>query len=72
MTGVTMKNYSKLPTQDDFVVVLLTPALLKALDRYIEEETDGVTRPAALRSAFEDWCTVMGYITPNEVDPRLN
>ena len=67
-----MKEYPELPATDDFVVVLLTPHLLKALDRYIEEETDGVTRAIALKSAFEDWCLAMGYVSPNEMDRRLN
>jgi hypothetical protein len=49
-----VKNYTKLPADGDFVVVLLTPQLLRALDRYIDEETDGKPRPAALRAAFED------------------
>jgi len=67
-----MKEYPDLPAEDDFVVVLLTPQLLQALDRYIEEETKGITRPIALRSAFEDWCLAMGYISPREMDRRLN
>lgn len=67
-----MKNYPELPAHGDFVVVLLTPQLLKALDQYIDEETDGITRPVALRSAFEDWCLAMGYISANEMDRRLN
>jgi hypothetical protein len=67
-----LKKYPELPVTGDFVVVLLTPQLLHALDRYIEEETRGVTRPMALKSAFEDWCLAMGYISPNEMDRRLN
>ncbi len=69
---IKLKKYPELPAHGDFVVVLLTPELLGALDRYIDEETDGVTRPAALRSAFEDWCLAMGYISPHEMDRRLN
>jgi hypothetical protein len=67
-----LKSYPKLPAHSDFVVVLLTPTLLKALDRYIEEETHGATRPVALKSVFEDWCMAMGYISPNEIDRKLN
>lgn len=67
-----LKKYPDLPANGDFVVVLLTPRLLGALDRYIDEETEGATRPTALRSAFEDWCLAMGYISPNESDRRLN
>lgn len=67
-----MRKFPELPATGDFVVVLLTPQLLKALDRYIAEEMDGVTRPVALRSAFKDWCLAMGYVSPNEVDRRLN
>lgn len=67
-----MKNYPKLPSHSDFVVVLLSPSLLSTLDRYVEEETSGVTRPVALKSVFEDWCMAMGYLSPNEMDRRLN
>ena len=67
-----LKKHLELPANSDFVVVLLTPRLLGALDRYIDEETEGVTRPTALRTAFEDWCLAMGYITPHEMDRRLN
>jgi hypothetical protein len=67
-----MKQYPELPANSDFVVVLLTPQLLHALDRYIVEETVGVTRPIALRVAFEEWCLAMGYLAPNEMDRRLN
>ena len=67
-----LKKHLELPANSDSVVVLLTPRLLSALDRYIDEETEGVTRPTALRTAFEDWCLAMGYITPHEMDRRLN
>jgi len=67
-----VKKFAQLPADSDFVVVLLTPQLLRALDRYIDEETDGKPRPAALRAAFEDWCVAMGYISPHETDRQLN
>lgn len=70
--SVALKKYIQLPADSDFVVVLLTPQLLRALDRYIDEETDGTPRPVALRAAFEDWCVAMGYISPRETDRRLN
>lgn len=69
---VTLKKYEQLPAASDFVVVLLTPQLLRALDRYIDEETEGTPRPAALRAVFEDWCIAMGYISPHEMNRRLN
>lgn len=68
----SLKKYAQLPAVSDFVVVLLTPHLLRALDRYIDEETEGAPRPVALRAVFEDWCMAMGYISPDEMDRRLN
>jgi hypothetical protein len=58
-----MKEYPGLPAADDFVVVLPAPRFLQALDRYMEEETEGITRSVALNAAFEDWCLAMGYIS---------
>lgn len=72
LEDTALKKYCRLPAESDFVVVLLTPQLLRALDRYIDEETEGAPRPAALRAAFEDWCIVMGYISPHELNRRLN
>jgi hypothetical protein len=43
--------------------VRLLPDLLKPLDRYIKEECPkGTSRPEALRTAFRDWATSMGYL----------
>lgn len=67
-----MKAYEQLPADSDFVVVLLTPQLLRALDRYIDEDTEGTPRSVALRAVFEDWCMAMGYISPHEMNRRLN
>jgi hypothetical protein len=39
----------------DFISVLLSPAMLNALDRYISEEATGKTRSDALRAAFKEW-----------------
>ena len=56
----------------DFISVLLSPALIQALDRYIMEETKGKTRSDALRDAFKEWCVDRGYINPNDIDRDLS
>lgn len=56
----------------DFVSTLLSPSLLKALDRYIREEAPGQTRSDALREAFKQWCVDRGYIQPNDIDPSVS
>ena len=47
----------------------LTPPLLSALDRYRLEQTQLDSRSVALRRAFRDWCTQMGYVPVDEIDP---
>lgn len=56
----------------DFMSVLLSPALIQALDRYISEEATGKARSDALRDAFQEWCVDRGYINPNDIDPDLS
>lgn len=56
----------------DFISVLLSPALIQALDRYISEEATSKTRSDALRDAFREWCVDRGYINPNDIDPDLS
>ena len=46
----------------DFVTVLLTAPLLKALEQYMHEEGRDKTRSDALKDAFAEWCVTRGYI----------
>jgi metal-responsive CopG/Arc/MetJ family transcriptional regulator len=56
----------------DFVAVLLSPLLVRALDRYISEEIPTRNRSEALRNAFKEWCVDRGYINQNDIDPDLS
>jgi hypothetical protein len=56
----------------EWVVTFLPTKYLRALERYMLEETKLESRSVALRHAFQDWCLQMGYINPNEIDPDLN
>jgi len=63
-----------MPANDDlapgeWVTTFLTPSLLSALDRYRLEQTQLDSRSVALRRAFRDWCTQMGYVPVDEIDP---
>jgi hypothetical protein len=43
---------------------LLSPALIAALDRFIEEQHPGLSRAAALAIAFQEWAATRGYLAP--------
>lgn len=52
-----------------WTTVLLPPRLIRALDRFIAEEAPGLSRPEALRQAFQDWCVSAGYLSLSGNDP---
>ena len=49
--------------------VRLPSDLLKGLDRFIEEEIPGTSRPEALRIAFRDWAARRGLLETDEPFP---
>ena len=68
----TMGTQKPSGTGYDFISVLLSPILIRALDRYILEEAKSKTRSDALRDAFKEWCVDRGYINPNDIDLDLS
>lgn len=56
------------PHASDFVTVLLSPSLVRALEQFIVEQMPGQTRSFALRDAFRRWCIDEGYLKDSDID----
>jgi len=62
-TVITKKKRGPAPTgKGTLIGVRLQPPMLSALDRWLAEQPEGMSRPDGIRLALKDWLTHLGLL----------